>query len=191
MIIVQNRRTPLEKIQKQFDEALIFDVTSRSSEPWVRFSPFYPHNGIPVPFSPEWVSASVEGIWQGLKVFERADVDSNKFCVSTMKNLKRSTKVYGKVLGHRKGVEGNRLLSYIEARYAIYLPSYYWVLESHLQDLVSVLKRFENEKAIVLLDYSTNTDIHDVARPLSHAGLIKLYIENQWPHTEIALYADK
>ncbi|TDD65424.1 hypothetical protein E1298_41375, partial [Actinomadura rubrisoli] len=27
--------------------ALVLDVTSRGDEPWVRFSPFYPHGGYP------------------------------------------------------------------------------------------------------------------------------------------------
>jgi len=41
---------------------------------------------------------------------------------------------------------------------------------------------------VVLLDYETNYDINGVTRPLSHAGLIKLYIENNWPMpTTIAL----
>ena len=182
MFVIQNHRTPLEKIQKQFGDALILDVTSRASEPWIRFSPFYPHGGIPVPFSPGWVSACVEGIWQGLKVFERADVDTNKLNITTMKNLKRSTRAYGNILGHRKGLGGDQLLSYREARHTIYLPSYYWVLNNCLQDLITTLKSVEREKIVVFLDYETNYDINIVTRPLSHAGLIKLYVEDNWPH---------
>jgi hypothetical protein len=66
---------------------VLIDVTSRGSEPWVRLSPFYPHGGIPVPFTPGVVSASVEGIWQALKVFERTDVDRRKLDVTTMTGL--------------------------------------------------------------------------------------------------------
>ena len=141
MIIVQNRRASLTKLQDQFDNPMVLDVTSRSSQPWIRFSPFYPHGGIPVPFSPMWFSASVEGIWQGLKVFEGADIDVDKFKKSTMKNIKRLTKIYENVLGHREGVEGDQLLSYKEARYEIYLPSYYWVLENCLQNLLANLEK--------------------------------------------------
>jgi hypothetical protein len=181
MIIVQSHRTSLEKIRQKFADAIILDVTSRASDQWIRCSPFYPHGDIPVPFSPGWVSASVEGIWQGLKVFERADVDPHKFTITSMKSLKRSAKTYGKVLGHRKGVTGDQLLSYREARSAIYLPTYHWVLEHCLQDLVDLLRQYEQDKTVVLLDYETNTDIHALNRPLSHAGLIKLYIEGNWP----------
>ena len=181
MIVLSNRRASLEKIQQQHPSATIFDMTSRGSQPWIRFSPFYPHGGIPVPFSPGYVSASVEGIWQGLKVFERADVDPSKFDITTMKNLKRSTRTNGKVLGHRQGIAGDQLLPYVEARRLIYLPTYRWVLEHSLQDLLTELKQFAQEKTIVFLDYETNSDINMVTRPLSHAGLIKRYLEDNWP----------
>lgn len=182
MIVIYNRRTSLENIQHQHPHAAIFDMTSRGSHPWIRFSPFYPHGGIPVPFSLGCESHSVEGIWQGLKVFERADVDPSKFAITTMKNLKRSTRTYGRVLGHRQGIAGDQLLPYVEARYRIYLPTYSWVLEHSLQDLLIELKHLEKEKTLVFLDYETNGDIHVVTRPLSHAGLIKLYLEDNWPH---------
>ena len=182
MIVVYHRRTSLAKIQQQHPHATIFDMTSRGSQPWIRFSPFYPHGGIPVPFSPGCVSASVEGIWQGLKVFERADVDLSKFDITIMKNLKRSTRTYGKILGHRQGIAGDQILPYVEARRLIYLPTYYWVLEHSLQDLLAELKHLEREKTIIFLDYETNCDVNVVTRPLSHAGLIKLYLEDNWPH---------
>ncbi|WP_207229487.1 DUF6939 family protein [Ktedonosporobacter rubrisoli] len=181
MIIIYNRRASLEKIRQQHPQAAIIDVTSRGSQPWLRFSPFYPHGNIPVPFSPGYLSASVEGIWQGLKVFERADIDQRKFAITTMKNLKRSVRTYGKVLGHRQGVTGTQLLPYLQARHLIYLPTYQWVLEHCLQDLLSELKQLEKEKTIIFLDYETNCDINAANRPLSHAGLIKLYLEDNWP----------
>jgi hypothetical protein len=181
MIIIYNRQTPLETIQRKHPHVTLFDMTSHGSQPWIRFSPFYPHGRIPVPFSPGYVSASVEGIWQGLKVFERSDVDPSKFDMTTMKNLKRSTRIYGKVLGHRQGVTGDQLLPYVEARRLIYLPTYSWVLEHSLQDLLTKLKDLEKEKTLIFLDYETNEDINVVTRPLSHAGLIKAYLEDNWP----------
>ena len=69
MIIVKSRRSGLNKILRDYPGAVIIDVTSKASDEYVRFSPFFPHGGIPVPFSPGWTAQSVEGIWQGLKVF--------------------------------------------------------------------------------------------------------------------------
>ena len=36
------------------------------------------------------------------------------------------------------------------------------------------------ERAVVLLDYATNADVLDPSSPLSHAQLIKSYIEGRW-----------
>jgi hypothetical protein len=147
----------------------------------MRLSPFYPHGNIPVPFSPGYTSASVEGIWQGLKVFERADVDPSRFAVTAMRGLKRSARAYGNVLGHRQGVTGEQLLSYARARRAIYLPTYHWVLTHCVQDLLADLEKQAVAQTIVLLDYEINCDLDDLSRPLSHAGLVKRYLEQQWP----------
>jgi hypothetical protein len=117
-----NHRTSQERLRQHYGDVFIVDVTSRGRDPWIRFSPFYPHGGIPVPFSPQYISSSVEGIWQGLKVFESKDVDISKFTITTMKGIKRSSRSYGRILGHRAGVEGDHLLPYVAARREIYLP---------------------------------------------------------------------
>jgi hypothetical protein len=123
-LIIASRRTAAETLRKRYSDAPILDMTSRGPQPWVRFSPFHPHGGIPVPFSPGHTGMSVEGIWQGLKVFERADVDYTKLAIMTMQGLKRSSRSFGAVLGHCAGLNGEYLLNYIEARYTIYLPAY-------------------------------------------------------------------
>lgn len=179
--VLESRRKKIETLRSRYPDAMILDVTSKGELPWVKFSPFYPHGGIPVPFSPGWVSASVEGAWQGSKVFESADIDVTKFAVTTMKGLKRSSRSFGKVLGHRKGVEGEALLPYLEARQSIYLPLYRWVLENALQREVEELRAEGENRQIVLLDYETNGDPSDLSKPLSHASLVIHYIEGRWP----------
>ncbi len=163
---------------------VVLNLTSRGPEPWVRFSPFYPHGDIPVPLLPGYTAASVEGIWQGLKVFERTDVDLATFANTTMRGLKRTVRRFGPVRGHRAGVQGERLLSYVEARRAIYLPAYRWVLEHRLADLVERLRGMNLTNMVYLQDYETNVDVDDPARPLSHAGLVKLYVEDAWPRED-------
>ncbi|MGH2507630.1 MAG: DUF6939 family protein, partial [Ktedonobacteraceae bacterium] len=85
------------------------------------------------------------------------------------------------VLGHRQGIQGEPLLSYAEARYTIYLPSYYWVLTHKLQEQLTVLAHMADEQTIILLDYEINCDLTNLHSPLSHAGLIKRYLEGNWP----------
>ncbi len=178
---VASHRSSAESLQRRYADATVIDVTSRGPQPWIRFSPFYPHGGIPVPCSPEQTGASVEGIWQGLKVFARQDVDPSKLANTTMRGLKRSTRQLGAVLGHRAGVLGDRLLTYAEARRQIYLPSYRWVLDHRLQDELGELWRLGAAQLVVLLDYETNGDSDDLTRPLSHASLILRYLEDSWP----------
>ena len=95
-----------------------------------------------------------------------------------MKNIKRTCRKYGKCLGHRKGVCGTDLLSYIDARKQIYVPSYLWMLDNKCKSLILELKRQAMQRTVILLDYDTNNDIEDSCKPLSHASLICRFIEN-------------
>lgn len=177
-IYVANKRR--KNISDLYPNAIILDVTSKSTDKWVGFSPFYPHGNIPVPFSSGVKSFSVEGVWQGLKVFENEGIDVSKFTICNMKNIKRSVRKHGRVLGHQKGLENQSLLGYQEAKKLIYLPTYQWLLENVLVDEIEELRRLMNSNDIVLLDYETNKDIFN-DKPLSHAVLIKLYLENSFP----------
>jgi len=82
-------------------------------------------------------------------------------------------------------VAGQRLLTYREARYLIYLPTYEWVLETCLQREIGLLNELAASQPIVLLDYETNDDIENLASPLSHASLIAKYIGGSWPDRPI------
>jgi hypothetical protein len=127
----------------------------------------------------------VEAIWQGLKVFEGSDVDVSLFQNDTMKGLKRTVRRFGKPLGHRKGVNGQELLGYIEARKQIYIPTYKWVLENKVANIIERLRAASDSgKTIVLLDYDTNANVEDAKKPLSHASLIKAYAERIYPYEE-------
>ena len=181
MIIIESKRKKPEALKEQYPDAMIIDVTSHAVDEFVMFSPFYPIGGVPVPFTEGLVAVSVEGIWQGLKVFEDADIDTTLFSKRDMKNLKRTTRKYGPCLGHRKGVHGEELLGYIEARKKIYLPCYKWVLENKLKKLVTAIRIISKNKPVVLLDYNTNPDVNNPKKALSHASLIKAYIEGNFP----------
>lgn len=183
MIIIESKRKKLATILKQYPGAIPADVTSVATDGLVKLSPFYPHGGIPVPFSEGFTATCVEAIWQGLKVFESCDVDIQMFKNDTMKNIKRTVRRFGKPLGHRKGVYGTELLGYIEARKQIYIPTYKWVLENKVANIIERLRTASNEgKTIILLDYDTNADVENAKKPLSHASLIKAYVEGTYPY---------
>jgi len=181
MIYIESKRKSLETLQQKYPGAMIIDVTSKAQDEFVKFSPFYPNGGIPIPFTEGYTGASVEGIWQGLKVFENEDVDMTLFGKKDMKNMKRTMRKHGRMRGHRKGVHGEDLLGYLEARKQIYLPCYKWVLENRLKTLVTAVRIIAKNKPVVLLDYNTNGDVDDLSKPLSHASLIKAYIDGNYP----------
>lgn len=181
MIIIESKRKKPATILKQYPDAILADVTSNAKDGLVKLSPFYPHYGIPVPFSEGYTATCVEAIWQGLKVFESCDVDVEMFKNDTMKNIKRTVRRFGRPLGHRKGVNGKELLDYIEARKLIYIPTYKWVLENKVASIIERLREASKTKTIVLLDYDTNADVENEKKPLSHASLIKAYVEGIYP----------
>lgn len=182
MIIIESKRKKPATILKKYPDAILADVTSQADTRLRELSPFYPHYDIPVPFSDGYTATCVEAIWQGLKVFESCDVDIQMFKNDTMKNIKRTVRRFGKPLGHRKGVHGTELLGYIEARKQIYIPTYKWVLENKVAWIIEKLREASKTKTIVLLDYDTNADVENAKKPLSHASLIKAYVEGIYPY---------
>ena len=185
-ILIKSKRLGPKKIDMLIDDGFtIVDVTSKSPEAkWRRFSPFYPHEEACLTAlihihthdhddkkggegkKDIKLSKSVEGLWQGLKVFKHVGIDLTKFEITNMKNIKRSVRKNGPVVGH---LYDGRLIGYVEARKLIYLPAYNKVLDK-MKDELRDLMRFNK---LVLIDYSTNEDIDDVTKPLSHASIIK------------------
>ena len=187
MIVIESKKKKKENILKKYPGAIIADVTSQAKDGLVKLSPFYPHYGIPVPFSEGVTASCVEAVWQGLKVFETADIDTSLFSNGTMKNIKRTTRKYGKPLGHRNGVHGTELLGYIEARKKIYIPTYKWMLENKASQIIKRLREASKTKTIVLLDYDTNCDVENAKKPLSHAFLVKAYAEGLYPYQDASI----
>lgn len=184
MIYVVNKKRKLEKVKENFPNASILDITSTSNMRYAQIlSPFYPHMNVPIPFTKGMTATCVEAVWQGLKVFDGADVDFATFRNDTMHNLKRTVRKFGVPKGHRKGAYGKELLGYFEARMLIYLPTYKWVLDNvpEVHHVIERIKEQNKIQDIVLLDYNTNIDFRDISKPLSHAGLVKLYIEGNYP----------
>ena len=180
-VVIESRRAKPETVARRWPGAVVADVTSKGPQPWVRFSPFFPHGGIPIPGAAGRTAASVEGLWQGLKVFEKEDVDPAKWAITDMRNIKRAGRSRGAVRGHRFGPDGGELLGYRDARFRIYLPAYRWVLENRLAREVERLAALASAGSLVLLDYETNADVNDLSRPLSHAALVRHALEGTWP----------
>jgi hypothetical protein len=160
----------------------VVDVTSTSpDDEFKQLSPYYPVGNLVLPPS-TLTFKSVEGAWQGLKVFENEGVDLAKFTQDTMRNMKRnSSKMRGSILGHRFWEKDQNdhhqvkeiIITYVDARKKIYVPLYNQVLArkagtlSRIRDLAQACGG-----CVALLDYDTNGDIENAATPLSHASLV-------------------
>ncbi|MFV0555319.1 MAG: DUF6939 family protein [Mangrovibacterium sp.] len=182
MIIIESKRKKPENILKKYPGAILADVTSKAEDDLRKLSPFYPHGGIPVPFSEGITATCVEAVWQGLKVFEHSDVDVHLFQNDTMRNIKRTVRTHGTPRGHRKGVHGAELLGYVEARKEIFIPTYRWVLENKVPRIIDRLREAAQHQTIILLDYDTNDDVENTQKPLSHAALIKAFVDGTYPY---------
>ncbi|MEE1288930.1 MAG: hypothetical protein UHK44_10090 [Bacteroidaceae bacterium] len=186
MIVIENKRCKPETLYRKYGaDAIIADVTSKAQDGLAKLSPFYPHGGIPVPNSEGYTATCVEAIWQGLKVFETADIDTEMFRNDTMRNIKRTVRRFGNPLGHRYGVGSQELLSYIDARKRIYIPTYRWVLENKVMHIIERLREASKAKTVILLDYDTNADVDNPRKPLSHASLVKAYAEGIYPYEDV------
>lgn len=186
MIIIESKRKKTENILKKYPNAIIADVTSQAKDGLIKLSPFYPYGCIPIPFSKGYTAYSVEGIWQGLKVFENEDIDTSVFYNDTMKGIKRTVRKHGRVLGHRKGVHGTEILDYVEAKHQIYIPTYRWMLEHKAMDIIKRLRKASETTTIILLDYNICYDVDSETKPLSHAYLVKAYAEGLYPFDDLS-----
>ena len=75
-------------------------------------------------------------------------------------------------------MNGKELLGYIEARKQIYIPTYQWVLENKVKDIIDRLREVSKTKTIVLLDYDTNADFDSSSK---HGIQNDKYLAISWP----------
>jgi|HubBroStandDraft_6_1064221.scaffolds.fasta_scaffold931595_1 hypothetical protein len=184
-VVVESRRKKLASVEKFWLGAAIIDVTSKGAEPWVRFSPFYPHGGIPIPNTLGESAQSVEGLWQGLKVFEREDIDPGKWAITDMSGIKRGQEPRGRPWAPLR--RRQRGPTRLPKRPVPYLPARLQVgagqpAGAQIEELWRVLA----DKTLVLLDYETNADPEDLSSPLSHAALVMYQLQGSWPTARAA-----
>lgn len=177
MIILESKRNAA-LIQRKYPNALVKDMSEIH-----KLSPFYPHEGIRVPFTDGYTGVSVAAIWNSLMVFEDADVDVE------LRNVNAHTlrrKHFGKLIGIRQGYFNNYIMDVAEARKKILIPMYRWMLEQKVFPIIQRLREIAKQQNIVLLDDdSVNCDISNVSQSLSHAWLIKSYTEGLYPYEDV------
>lgn len=160
---------------------IIIDVSLNNS----RFNPKFPWGDIPIPYSYGYYGISLFGIWEGLKVFEKNDIDVSFFEKTNIHNLPRTELEYGKFKGFRRGMTGQIIFSEDEARERIYIPTYRWILEHKVCQQINYLRFLTRNKEIILLDENEHYNIKDTTKPLSTAFLLKSYLEGIYPYEDV------
>lgn len=128
----------------------VIDLTRDSTdEVYRKFHPSFPHGDVPIPEFPEYTAQSVEGIWEGLKMFETTGVDESKFHCTVPNHLARTEAFYGKYLGHRFGV--NTILTKDEAFDKIFVPLYRWQVLVKLEKEFRILQNLYPTQPMVWL----------------------------------------
>ena len=59
------------------------------------------------------------------------------------------------------------------------------MLEHKVPQIIERLREASKTRTIILLDYDTNADIENPKKPLSHASLVKAYVEGLYPYDDI------
>jgi hypothetical protein len=74
-------------------------------------------------------------------------------------------------------------LNYEDAKRLIYIPTYKYVLENvpSVKRSLEKIRTILETRDVVFLDYNLNPDNADKSKPLSHAELIKMYLEGRYP----------
>jgi hypothetical protein len=123
---------------------------------------------------------SVEGIWEGLKVFEKEGPDVFRMTISNYKGLKRNGA--GAYKGHSAGSD-RPLLNQREARKKILLPAYRFVLKNYCESQLNTIKEALKEgRKVVIVDRHSPADIYDESKPISYGVLLKYYLLDKYPH---------
>lgn len=127
---------------------ILIDLTRFSKDDVYRkFHPSYPHGDVPIPEFPEYKAQSVEGIWEGLKLFETTGIDADKFHSTDPMNLIRTEEIYGEYLGHRYGTD--TILTEKDAYEFIYKPLYAWQVQVKLKKEFEILKELYKKTSMV------------------------------------------
>lgn len=139
------------------------NVSSRGDSIYKILSPFAHHKSykIPVPGQEGIRADSVEGIWQGLKLFHGI-TDQSQFSGRAKK---------------RKGIPdafllGHEQIDYIEARHKIYQPAYLYHLVNNALPIIAEDLESKLQKGDVLMhDVEKNQYIDNPQKSYSHAAL--------------------
>lgn len=164
MIILESNIENIQKIKKENPRAIIADVTINSNSEYRKLHPSFDWGNVPFPYEYGLVTtSSVEAVWNTLKIKEN---NNSRF---------------------RRDSYSNSIYDYLEARKNLLIPTYRWMLEHNAATVIKEMRRANSDKTIVLYDVEDNYSIENLDKPLSHAFLIKAYVEGLAPFEDVII----
>jgi hypothetical protein len=89
-------------------------------------------------------------------------------------------------MGWAKTKRGHVVLDAAQARMTFFAMPYKHVLDHFVREQIAELQQYISQgRAIVFVDTSICTDIGDESKELSHAWLLKCYLEGSYPSENI------
>lgn len=148
--------------RKNFPKAVVLDVTIKGA--MGRLDPDFPLGRIMVP-GKRIQALSVNGAWEGLKVFsKKKEIDEKWMCDEKKVGKKRCCKSWGKMEGLM--IEGE-LISVEESK-KIFEEIYKETIKERFGNMIEGLKKEAEKRPIVLLDYEEGSE-----KPFNHVEILK------------------
>jgi hypothetical protein len=122
-------------------------------------------------------SMTVQGVYEAMKDID-GEIDMSRLTEEKQRKIVRE----GTASGWLKFKNSHIVLDTPQARMTFFALPYKHVLDHFVKDeIVQLKKLLASGKSLILLDNSTNMDMMDDSKDLSHAFLLKCYLEGNYP----------
>jgi hypothetical protein len=150
------------------------DAAPAAMRGWACLNPFHFRSGwrIPVPGT-GLLACSVESVWQGLK-FVDGLTDLDMLSRTPTKRPPEAERVAGFDYSASVFRFGPHTIDLVTARYLIYLPTYLYLLDRLVPDIVlrEITDALANGTDVHFYDWDANFDIEDASASFSHSAVL-------------------
>ena len=152
----------VKAVRKIFPKALVFDVTIEGA--MKRLDPDFPIGNVRIP-GKRRKGLSLNGVWEGLKVFDKKEeIDEGWMMDERKVGKKRGCKSWGKLKGI--WIEDGEVE--IEEGKRIFEEMYRELVMERFERVIEGLRREAEKRTVVLLDYK-----EERVRPFNHVEVLK------------------
>lgn len=157
MISVIKSDLSITEIVKCIDtNTVLVDIRYYKRNPNAVFSPYFPIGDVPIRYSAPDTAVSLAAMMEGLRVSSSAKaINLDRFSENNYFRLKEDAK--RQTIGFLRGAYGTKILSSTEAFQCLLIPTYKWILEFKLNNYITSLRKINETKKILIIEYSNKT----------------------------------